>query len=79
MNRFGSISIQIAIVCRHGHSQQITSIGMAGEGGITKKDVYPKAETYPVENAVLEIDLYASRDVLDPVPMIDLTEVDANL
>jgi len=36
-------------------------------------------QTYAVENPVLEINLYASGNILDPLPMIDLREVDANL
>jgi len=38
-----------------------------------------QTQTYPVENAILEIDLNAPRNVLDLFSMIDLAEVDANL
>jgi hypothetical protein len=36
-------------------------------------------KTHSVENAILEIDLHTSRNILDLFPMIDLSEVDANL
>jgi len=55
----------------------ITSIGKnpQREGQI---DLF-QTETYSAEDAILKIDLDAPRNVLDPVPMINLAEVDANL
>ena len=61
-----------------GVGQQITSIGRARPGEIAKGDLF-QTQTYPVENAILEIDLDASRNVLDLFTVIDLGEVDANL
>ena len=43
-----------------------------------ERDLF-QTQTYPVENAILEIYLNASGNVLDLFPMIDLAEVDANL
>ena len=49
--------------------------------GLTPRETrIPKERcTYPVQDAIFEINLHASRNVLDPLPMIDLGEVDANL
>jgi hypothetical protein len=46
--------------------------------GIARGDPF-QAQTYPVEDAVFEIDLNASRNILKLLLMIDLGEVDANL
>ena len=74
MYHFGSIEIKT--VCRHGHGQ--SSHPLAGTAKGRHVDLF-QTQTYSAEDAILEIDLDASRNVLDLVPMINLAEVDANL
>jgi len=83
MYHFGSIEVKI--VYRHGHGQLSQSVGrispLPAHGDRNRKgktDLF-QTQTYSAENAILEIDLNAPRNVLDLVPMINLAEVDANL
>lgn len=69
-------SIEAKIVCHHGHGQLSHPLAGAAKG---RHINLFQTQTYSAQDAILKIDLDASRDVLDPVPMINLAEVDANL